>query len=110
MRVGCGACDPMDHSLDPGGQLGVDTVLGMFMLPLKAHEIIRHRFPRASGVRVVGVPELSFENQDDMQDYALYMHAYIDHNVASRGHFAAQVRHRGWRTVYVITLTWNMLG
>ena len=85
----------MDNSLDPGGELGVDTVLGMFMLPLKVNEIIRHRFPSASQIHIVGIPELSFGEQDDMQTYAAYMHAYIDHNVAFRAHFSAQVRHRG---------------
>lgn len=66
---------PEDYLYEPGGKLGMSTVLSPFQIPLKIFNLIRGEHPNAdlSSIRIVGCPELTFQRSDD------YTKAWLDY-------------------------------
>jgi hypothetical protein len=71
---------PEDYREEPGGKLGMATVLSQFQIPLKIFNIIKNDHPGAelSTLRIIGCPEMTFQRSDELtQDWIRYMHISI---------------------------------
>lgn len=67
---------PEDYRLQPNGRLGAINVLSQFQIPLKILNIISTEHPDAdtASIRIIGCPEMTFENDDDFtKDWLQYM-------------------------------------
>ena len=58
MRLSPSLGDPSDFIKDPSGRLGADTVLSVFMIPLKIKEIVMSRVPHAKNIKVLAISVL----------------------------------------------------
>ena len=63
--------------MDSGGRLGANALLSVFTIPLKINASIRSLHTGATHVRIVGLPELSFQKDDEMDAFVEYMNAHI---------------------------------
>ena len=71
---------PEDYREEPGGKLGMATVLSPFQIPLKIFNIIKTEHPDADlrTIRIVGCPEMTFQRSDEItQDWCQYMQKSI---------------------------------
>ena len=71
---------PEDYKEEPGGKLGVVTILSQFQIPFKIYNIIKAEHPDADlrTIRVIGCPEMTFESRDEFtRDWARYMNISI---------------------------------
>jgi hypothetical protein len=72
---------PEDYFLEPGGRLGLATILSPFQIPLKIFNIIKNEHPGAdlSSIRIVGCPELTFQRSCDItREWLDYMRQSIN--------------------------------
>ena len=72
---------PEDYFLEPGGRLGLATILSPFKIPLKIFNIIKNEHPGAdlSSIRIVGCPEMTFQRSCDItKDWLDYMRQSIN--------------------------------
>ena len=76
--------DPIAHAMDGTGSMSCDKLLCMFNCPFKIYKIIQKRHTQFSKLHIIGFPDLSFRNDDLMNQYADYMYAYIAHNAQVR--------------------------
>lgn len=76
--------DPILHAMDGTGSLSCDKLLSMFNCPLKIYKIIQRRYPVFSKLHVIGFPDLTFKNDDLMNQYTDYAYAYISYNASVR--------------------------
>lgn len=83
-NTNCGMMgDPCDYQNEPGGELGVFTLTNLLNVPLRISEVIRQRCARASDIKIIGMPKLSFQDDEIMGNYVRYMDEYINHQVKS---------------------------
>lgn len=71
---------PEDYREEPGGKLGMATVLSPFQIPLKLFNIIKNEHPGAelSTIRIIGCPEMTFQRTDEFtKDWVDYMQRSI---------------------------------
>lgn len=74
---------PEDYWLEPGGMLGTSTVLSPFQIPLKIFNTIKTEHPHAdlASIRIIGCPEMTFQQSDEYIDAWLkYMNASINND------------------------------
>ena len=71
--------------------MGADALLCMLNLPVKINAIIRARVPLASELRVIGLPELSFLQDDEMTEFVEYMQSHLEANASMRAEFEHRV-------------------
>lgn len=53
-----------DYKFNPGGSLGVLTVLSPFQIPIKLFNIITTQYPNARDISIMGMPKMSFRMED----------------------------------------------
>jgi len=82
---------PEQYSDDPGGILGVDSLMNVFQIPFQIHGSVKQSFKTDIHDRVVlnnfcigGFPILSFKNDEMMRDYVAYMHLHVNHLMKAR--------------------------
>jgi hypothetical protein len=102
-----------DHLDDPGGELGVDSLLNMYQIPMQIYgavknSLIKTRIQQNEGVHfsnmrqarnsihisdfeIVGMPKLPFRMTAQMGDYIKYMHNYINCMVKGREEVANKI-------------------
>jgi hypothetical protein len=71
---------PEDYKEEPGGKLGMATVLSQFQIPIKIFNVIKNEHAGAdlSSIRIIGCPEMTFQHSDDFtRDWIEYMHKSI---------------------------------
>ena len=91
---------PEDYSDQPGGKLGPDSLFNMFQIPFQIYGLIKQELlekaraanPLATGVRleslkIVGVQEMSFKQDEITADFMKYMHEYVNNLVNERAAF-----------------------
>lgn len=57
---------PDDYKFNPGGSLGVLTVLSQFQIPIKIFNVCMTRYPKAKSLKVLGMPQMTFRTDDDI--------------------------------------------
>lgn len=101
---------PEDYYNEPGGALGVDSLLNVFGIPLQIHGIVksvglkkirtlnkqaRMADVTVTGFRIVGMPpELEFSSDADQElikDYVNYMHEFVDNMGNERNGLSAAI-------------------
>jgi hypothetical protein len=71
---------PEDYKEEPGGKLGMATVLSQFQIPIKIFNVIKTEHPGADlgSLRIIGCPEMTFRHTDEFtKDWIEYMHKSI---------------------------------
>jgi hypothetical protein len=72
-NTNCGMMgDPCEYQNEPGGELGVFTLLNLLNVPLRMSEVIRQRYTRASDIQIIGMPKMSFKDDEGMGNYVRY--------------------------------------
>ena len=69
--------NPADSLSDPSARMGLFSMTNMFMIPLKIIANTAKRIQGATKIRVIGFPELEWENTDKTHQYINYMNRYI---------------------------------
>ena len=70
---------PTDYQWNQSGVLGTGTLLNPLMLPFKIFHRIRTEFPDASEIRIIGMPEMTFKEDDVVSNaWVRYMHSHIN--------------------------------
>ena len=70
-----------DYKFNPGGSLGVLTILSPFQIPIKIFHVIETQFPGASNIEIIGMPRMTFQVSDDATaDWIGWMHNWINAN------------------------------
>ena len=72
---------PEEYFMEPGGRLGLSTILSPMNIPFKIYNTIKNEYPGAdlASIRIIGCPEMTFQNADEnMQDWTKYMHISIN--------------------------------
>lgn len=74
----CGVMgDPVECINDPGGELGVFTLSCLLSAPLRMADVINRAYKNVNDIKIIGVPDLSYEDDETMEDYCKYMQDYI---------------------------------
>ena len=73
--------DPTEHMNEPGGELGVFTLTCMLGLPIRISEVLNGRYQDVRDIKIIGMPNLTFMEDENMDQYVKYMHEYINENV-----------------------------
>jgi hypothetical protein len=70
-----------DYKFNPGGALGVLTILSPFQIPLKIFHVLEAQYPGATDIQIIGMPRMTFRTDDDMTtDWIACMHHWITAN------------------------------
>lgn len=70
---------PTDYQWNQSGVLGTGTLLNPLMLPFKIFHRIRTEFPDASDIRIIGMPDMTFRDDDAVSNaWIRYMHSHIN--------------------------------
>ena len=54
-----------DYKFNPGGSLGVLTILSPFQIPLKIFKVVTTQHPGARNVQIMGMPQMTFRTNDE---------------------------------------------
>jgi len=70
-----------DYKFNPGGSLGVLTILSPFQIPIKIFHVIETQYPGANNIEIIGMPRMTFQVSDDAtSDWIGWMHNWINAN------------------------------
>lgn len=72
--------DPSKYDNDMGGKGGVYSVLSMLNLPYRFARVIKEQVREGqviSNLRIIGLPDMSYNKDGTMNQYEKYMHRYI---------------------------------
>jgi hypothetical protein len=76
--------DPCEHTIEPGGELGVFTLVSLLGAPLRMADWIRRNHKDTTNIQILGTPKLSFLDDEIMNQYVGYADEYL--NEHSRWH------------------------
>jgi hypothetical protein len=70
-----------DYKFNPGGSLGVLTILSPFQVPIKIFHTLESRYPGVRNIQIMGIPKMSFRTDDlNTTDWITCMHNWITAN------------------------------
>ena len=84
--------DPWEFQDEPGGELGIFTLTCLLNVPLRMVEVIRQRHPRARDINIIGMPKMSYKDDEQMGQYVKFMDEYINHQVSTYSKLQADIQ------------------
>jgi hypothetical protein len=70
--------DPFDNMIEPSGELGVFTLTSLLSVPLRIAEWLQRNRKDVTDIQIIGMPKLSFRNDETMNEYVKYMHETLN--------------------------------
>lgn len=65
---------------DSYGEVGVHTLTHMLTTPLRIYKLIEGAHRDLRSLKIVGCPNLSFRDDEEMKSYSRYLHETLNHN------------------------------
>jgi len=70
-----------DYKFNPGGSLGVLTILSPFQVPIKIFHVLETQYPGVRNIQIMGIPKMTFRMDDlNTTDWITCMHNWITAN------------------------------
>jgi hypothetical protein len=70
--------DPCEHMIEPSGELGVFTLTSLLSAPLRMAEWLQRHHGDVTDIQIIGMPKLSYHNDEMMNEYVKYMHESLN--------------------------------
>ena len=70
--------DPCEHMIEPSGELGVFTLTSLLSAPLRMAEWLQRHHEDVTDIQIIGMPKLSYHNDETMNEYVKYMHESLN--------------------------------